>query len=238
MSFRVLVFLSVFFILNVCNNALAASGDYVIILHGIARSSSHMEPVELYLQSNGYEVFNLDYKSTDYKLEKLVDDTFKDIEGRLTDKSKKVNFVGYSMGCLLTRGILTRYKFNNLGRVVFLAPPSKGSEIADFLKDNWLYKYFYGPAGQQLTTDQSAIKPLLGNIYYELGIIAGDRTIDPISSFIIPGDDDGKVSVERTKIEGAKDHIVVHSSHTFFPSNDDALMQTLYFLQNGRFKRD
>ena len=97
----------------------------------------------------------------------------------------------------------------------------------------------YGPAGQQLTTDQKKIKNLLTDkIDYELGIIAGNFTIDPISSSIIPGNDDGKVSIESTKLKGMKDHIVVSASHTFFPSNKKVKQQTLSFLKNGQFKRE
>ena len=104
------------------------------------------------------------------------------------------------------------------------------------MKNFWPYKKIYGPAGQQLTTDQSAVKHLFGEVNYELGIIAGNSTIDPIGSLIIPGVDDGKVAVERTKLEGMKDHIIVSASHSFFPSNKEVQKQTLHFLKNGNFK--
>jgi esterase/lipase len=184
----------------------------------------------------GAVLINIDYPSTDHNIEGLTKILKKEISQKVTE-DKKVNFVGYSMGGLMVRIILNEQNYKNMGKVVQLAPPNKGSEISDFLEDNWLYKKIYGPAGGQLTTDQKKIKNLLNDkIDYELGVIAGNFTIDPISSIIIPGDDDGKVSIESTKIKGMKDHITVSASHTFFPSNKKVKQQTLYFLINGHFK--
>ena len=140
------------------------------------------------------------------------------------------------MGALLVRIIIHKYRFPHLGRVVQLAPPNYGSEVADFFKQNWLYQTIYGPAGQQLITDQSDIRHLFGPLNYQLGIIAGNSTIDPISSFIIPGDDDGKVSVQRTQLTGMQAHIVVPASHTFFPSHKTVQQQTVFFLKFGVFQ--
>jgi esterase/lipase len=151
-------------------------------------------------------------------------------------EDKPIHFIGYSMGGLLVRALLAKQKPVKLGRVLQLAPPNHGSEVSDFLKDNILYKKIFGPAGQELTTNNKYTEKLLGNVDYELGIIAGNSTMDPISSYIIKGEDDGKVSILSTKINGMKDHVVVSSSHTFFPSNEDVQKQTIYFLKNGNFK--
>lgn len=210
-------------------------GDYVVILHGIARSSSHMQSLEAYLHHQGFDVVNLDYPSTEHDLETLADLVHEDLSHLLV-LEKPVHFVGYSMGGLLVRAILHKYPQPNLARVVQLAPPNYGSEIADFLQDNWLYKKFYGPAGQQLITNKD-FSSLFGKVTFELGIIAGNRSIDPISSLIIPGRDDGKVSIAHTKLEGMKDHIIVAATHTFFPSNKTVQHQTGYFLAYGEFQR-
>jgi triacylglycerol esterase/lipase EstA (alpha/beta hydrolase family) len=117
------------------SQAQKTSGDYVVLLHGIARSSSHMEPLAEFLQNNGYDVINIDYPSTDYTIEELVEIIHLDLSTKLTE-DKKINFTGYSMGGLLTLAILHKYKTEKLGRVIQLAPPNHGSEVADFLKDN------------------------------------------------------------------------------------------------------
>lgn len=214
----------------------AQQGDYVVLLHGIARSSSHMEDMEAYLQKAGYDVVNLDYPSTAHNLQALVDIIQKKLAARLT-QDKPVHFVGYSMGALLVRAVIHKYRPLRLGRVVQLAPPNQGSEVADMLEENWLYEQVYGPAGRQLTTDRTAVSDILGTVDYELGVIAGNRTIDPVSSMIIPGDDDGKVSIASTRVEGMKAHIVVAATHTFFPGNKTVQRQTLHFLKHGVFAK-
>lgn len=212
-------------------------GDYVVILHGIARSSDNMQPLAEYLQQQGYDVINLDYPSTDKTLEELTGLLQQEINNK-AKASKPVHFVGFSMGGLLVRAIIHRHRPTNLGRVVLLATPNKGSEVADFWRDNWLFRTIYGAAGQQLGTDHGSRAELLGEVDYELGVVAGNSTIDPVSSAIIPGDDDGKVSIESTKLEGMKDHITVSASHLFFPANDTVHEQTAHFLKHGTFKRE
>ncbi len=214
----------------------STKGDYVIVLHGIARSSSHMEPIEEHLEKEGYDVINIDYPSTDFDLEQLVEILNYDLRSKLME-DKPVHFVGYSMGGILTRAYLDKYTPKNLGYVVQLASPNNGSEVADFVRNNYLYQEIYGPAGQELTTNNKETLKLLGKVDYELGVVAGNSTIDPISSFIIDGDDDGKVSIESTKLEGMKDHIIVSASHTFFPSNESVHKQVSHFLKYGKFLR-
>ncbi len=232
-----LSFVATLSIVTINSNAVySANGEQVILLHGIARSSDHMKDLEKLLTNKGYQVYNLDYPSTEHTLDKLAAIVASEINSKIS-AAKPVHFVGYSMGGIVTRAILNKYRPDNLGRVVQLASPNKGSEVADFLKDNWLYGKIYGPAGKQLTTKDAGIENLLGKVDYELGVIAGSFSIDPISSTLIAGKDDGKVSVESTKVDGMKDHITVNASHTFFPQNEDVQKQTLHFLRTGVFKK-
>ena len=208
--------------------------EQVVLLHGIFRSSSHMKDLEEVLEEDGYTVFNLDYPSTEFPLDQLASMVAKDVREKM-DPSQPVHFVGYSMGGIVARIVLNKYRPDNLGRVVQLASPNGGSEVADFLKENWLYETFYGPAGQQLVTEGGGIADLMGVVDYPLGVVAGNFSIDPVSSHIIPGDDDGKVSVESTKVSGMRDHVVVYASHTFFPNNDEVQKQAVNFLKFGVF---
>jgi hypothetical protein len=96
----------------------------------------------------------------------------------------------------------------------------------------------FGPAGQQLGTDEKSIPTQLGSVDFELGIIAGDRSINPLNSLRIPGPDDGKVAVERTKVQGMKDFLLVHKTHTFMMKDNTVLMQIDHFLRTGKFRRD
>ena len=211
-------------------------GDYVVVLHGIARTSSHMKILANYLARNGFDVINLSYPSTAYKIEDLTEIIQAKILQKLVS-DKKIHFVGYSLGGLMVRALIHKYRYQNLGKVVQIAPPNHGSEAADFVKNFWPYRKFFGPARQQLITDQSAIKHLFGEVNYELGIIAGNISIDPFSSLLIHGANDGKVAVERTKLDGMKDHLIAPVAHSFFPFSKKVRRQTLHFLNHGRFWR-
>jgi hypothetical protein len=142
-------------------------------------------------------------------------------------------------GGLVIRAMLKNYRPSNLGRVVMVGTPNNGSQVADFLKKVPLYKTAFGPAGQQLVTDQSSFAHIFSPVDFELGIIAGTRTIDPVSSLIIGShiSNDGKVTVESTRLDGAADHIAIAANHTFIPSNKVMWAQALSFLRHGRFHR-
>ena len=209
--------------------------ESVIVLHGITKTSRHMRRLAAYLADQGFQVFNLDYPSTRYPLEQLVSIVRQQILG-LLDCSDKVHFVGYSMGGLLVRALLKECRPACLGRVVQLAPPNNGSEVADYCRKLWIYKKLFGPAGQQLITDQSAISELFGPVDYELGVIAGCFALDPIGALIIKGQHDGKVSVASTRLAGMKEHIIVKSSHVWFPNSKTVQRLTATFIKYGSFQ--
>ncbi|MDD9901739.1 MAG: alpha/beta fold hydrolase [Alphaproteobacteria bacterium] len=215
----------------------AADAECVVLLHGIARSPSAMRKMERKLKESGYIVANIGYDSRKKILQDLMEDVNKKIQSGCK-AAPKMHIVGHSMGGLITRAWLKKYRPKNLGRVVMIGTPNHGSEIADFMKNTYFFKSYFGPAGQQLITDQDGFADIfVEKVDFELGIIAGDRSMDPISSvFLLPGKDDGKVSVASTKLDGMKDHIVLHAEHTFMPSNKKVIAQVLHFLQQSTFK--
>jgi len=209
----------------------------VIVLHGIARTHRSMSHVSKALRKAGFEVLNIGYPSTRLPLESLLDHIGPQVEKFNQDSDRKLHFVGYSMGGLLARGVIHRHRPENLGRVVQLAPPNGGSEVADFWKNFFLFKWIFGPAGQELGRREQKFSRILGPVDFELGVIAGNRTWDPFSSAMIEGPDDGKVSVASTKVEGMKDHIVIPATHTFIIYKKEAFRQAIHFLRHGEFSR-
>jgi hypothetical protein len=118
-----------------------------------------------------------------------------------------------------------------------LSPPNRGSEAVDKFKGTKIFQWLNGPAGQQLGTDDTSLPKKLAPPRYEVGIITGDWSINPILSLLIPGKDDGKVSVESAKLEGMKDFLVVPEAHTFIMNDDEVLRQAAFFLKHGLFDR-
>lgn len=210
-----------------------AQKNGVVLLHGIFRTHHSMAGMAKFLERQGFSVLNLSYPSTRHDLETLADIIHPSIEQFAIGLEEKIHFVGYSMGGLLIRTYLHKFRPPKLGRVVMVGTPNSGSEVADFIRGWPLYKKVYGPAGQQLITDQSAFQHLFGEIDYELAVIAGSRSIDPVSSYIIGKPNDGKVSIDSTRLNGMKGHKVLPASHTFFPSNRRMWNAALGFLQTG-----
>lgn len=207
----------------------------VVLLHGILRSSRCMEKIALQLEDEGFETLNLDYPSIKHDLHKLADSVAERINETVRG-NQTVHLVGFSMGGLLIRALLHNYDITNLGRVVMIGTPNHGSEVADFVHRFWLYEALYGPAGQQLITDQAQLEWWSEEIDYELGIIAGDVSLLGRGWWLIQGDNDGLVSVESTRLEGMRDHITVPGLHGFLPGNPQVIRQTVTFLKEGRFR--
>lgn len=210
--------------------------ECVILLHGLARSSSSFSKMEAALKSNGYHVINVDYPSRKQTIETLSNSYIsKAVTECKTKKTHKINFVTHSMGGILVRHYLSENSVDELGRIVMLSPPNQGSEIVDKLGGFPGFYALNGPAGQQLSTADESLPNSLGPVDYPVGIITGNKSINLILSMLIPGDDDGKVSIKRAKLEGAIDFLVVPHSHPMIMRSDEVIRQTMLFLQQGRF---
>lgn len=215
----------------------AQSKQGVVLLHGILRTKYSMRGLAKHLSARGFTVLNLGYPSRRFTIPDLVEFIQSKIsQFILTEQIDKIHFVGFSMGGLLIRALLNKYRPANLGRVVFLATPHKGSEIGDWLKANPLYRLVFGPAGQQLGTEQGDFLQVIGTVDYPAAAIAGDRTIDPICSRIIKKPNDGKVSIESALLKEAQAIAVIPSSHNFFPSNREMWGLVAEFLEEGTLK--
>ena len=197
-----------------------------------------MEALEERLLKEGYSVSNVDYPSRDYPIETLSKIAVeKGLNYCKRRASEKINFVTHSLGGILVRHYFASNKLHNLGRVVMLGPPNQGSEVVDQLKNAPGFELINGPAGRQLGTNFSSIPRALGPVDFELGVIAGTQSINLILSTMLPDPDDGKVSVDSTKVEGMADFIALPTTHPFMMRNEAVIDQTVYFLKNGSFKK-
>jgi pimeloyl-ACP methyl ester carboxylesterase len=218
--------------------AAVQSAENVILLHGLCRTSRSLSTMRRTLTQAGYTVWNVDYPSRTAPIQELAGDAIgKAVTNCLQNGATKIDFVTHSMGGILVRSYLARHPLPELGRVVMLAPPNQGSEIVDKLGGLSLFKWINGPAGNELGTDKNSLPNRLGPVDYPVGIIAGDRSINWINSlFLIPGRDDGKVAVQRARLAGMSDFLVLHANHVFIARNGEAIRQTIQFLRTGKFK--
>ena len=211
-------------------------GDYVVLLHGLGRTTVSMKRLEWALEKAGHRVINESCPSIRLSIQDAARCWLgRILKERTPDRTARIHFVTHSWGGIVLRQYLAEQKIENLSRVVMLAPPNQGSELADKLKGNLLYQFITGPSGQQLGTDASSAPRRLGRADFALGIIAGDRTLNPAFSAWIPGPDDGKVSVRSTQLPGMRDWLVVHHSHTWMAWRKDVTVAVRQFLARGHF---
>lgn len=154
--------------------------------------------------------------------------------------SDKIHFVTHSLGGIVVRMAIKQNRPEKLGRIVMLSPPNQGSEAVDNLKERWYYSLINGPAGQELSTAENSVPNRLGPVDYPVGIITGDKQafFDSWLLDLFRGANDGKVSVERAKVEGMTDFIVVHQSHTYIMDSDYVQFETVNFLRKGSFSHN
>jgi hypothetical protein len=216
----------------------AISSECVILLHGLARSAASMEALEQRLMSEGYYVRNIGYPSRDHPVEILAEAAVsRGLQECAQESPTKINFVTHSLGGILVRMYLKNNKLKGMHRVVMLGPPNQGSQVVDKLKNTPGFELLNGPAGMQLGTSVSDIPKSLGPVNFELGIIAGTQSINLILSTLLPNPDDGKVSVESTKVRGMRDFVVLPVTHPLMMKNETVIEQTVHFLRHGKFNK-
>lgn len=209
--------------------------DCVILLHGLARTESSMEALALQLSAHSFHVVNLGYPSRQHDIDELA---VLAIEPALAacPADTPVSFVTHSLGGILVRQYLSQKPLPGLHRVVMLGPPNQGSQVVDKLGSVPGFKALNGEAGLQLGTAASSVPQALGPANFDVGIIAGNQSINLFLSLLIPGADDGKVSVDSTRLQGMSDHIEMSATHTFMMNNKAVIEQVIFFLNNGHFR--
>ena len=213
------------------------SAECVVLLHGLNRSWRTMDKMAESLQERGFSTSNVDYPSSTMPIEDLAPMVVNEglRQCRQTGAST-IHFVTHSMGGILVRYVQAHDPIPDLGRVVMLGPPNQGSEVIDRTK-NWPgIEILSGEAGLQLGTDEESIPAQLGPVDFELGVIAGTGTTNPfMSAMMLPAEDDGKVTVARTKVEGMDDFKIVDNSHFAMMKSNSVIAATARFLRTGSF---
>ena len=221
------------------------TADTVVLLHGLGLGGWAMARLGRSLRAEGYRTVNLTYPSRSLPLEQIAAEWLPaQLRSRGVATAPRCHFVTHSMGGIVLRAWLREEQRKNsarppanLGRVVMLAPPNQGSAVADRLRRFPPFRWFTGVNGARLGTGANSLPCAIGPWPddVDLGIIAGDRTLNPLFSAWLDGANDGKVSVASTHLAGMRDHLVLPHSHTWLQWRADTARAVGRFLRHGSF---
>lgn len=210
-----------------------ATGETVVLLHGMGRSRLSMSRLGRRLKKQGYQVKNFPYTQIGSSMDELSAKLKRFIEEEV--ETPHYHLVAHSLGNIIIRNgfrdVSTHPFREGLGRIVMLAPPNRPATMATGLKRFWPYQWIMGESGQKL--GDAKFYETLPVPDVEFGVIGGDKGLPHLK-----GANDGIVVLESTKLDGMSDWVVVHRSHTFIMNSKETLALTLEFLREGRFKNE
>lgn len=211
------------------------SNHLVLLLHGMFRSKDSFGPLTSRLQAEGFEAHGVNYPSTRRSLEDHADQ----VEALLErcEGIDTVSFVTHSMGGIVARVLLARdapwRRRIAVNRLLMIATPNRGAEMATHLHNLTPLRAFVGPAIGQLGPDEAPHIPLPT---VPFGLVAGMRGDGRGYNPLLPGDDDMTVTVDSVMLDGAEDTLVLRAVHTFIMIHPDVVEATIRYLRTGRLQ--
>ena len=212
--------------------------DIFIVFHGIYGEDKDLEQISKVLTDKGYPVVNIQYPTTEENIEQMTEKYISSIieehsknlnrinfeRKSRNEKEIKLNFIVHSMGSVLLRYYLKTHEVSNIGKVLFISPPSHGSHLSDnFISDSLLY--FIGPAVAQIKTDKNSFVNTLGEPDYQCYILTGDHSDNFIYSLIIPGNDDGMIPLTTARLQNCIIKTIENTTHTTILKSEDTFKE-------------
>ena len=211
-------------------------GRAVVVIHGIVRSSKSFERLRARLSEQDVTVVGFDYPSTQVTIEESAEYLRQFLES--LEGIEEIDLVVHSMGGLVVRTYLRENRDPRFRRMVMLGVPNSGARIANIVQQNPLFRLIYGPAGQQLIEDPEGFISGLPTPDFDFAVVSGARGTETGWNPLIPGDDDGTVSVDNTRLPGASDFITVPILHSFLMMEEQGIVATCRFLDTGCLHED
>jgi pimeloyl-ACP methyl ester carboxylesterase len=215
----------------------APNEHIVMLVHGLGRSSSAFAALEDAIRQAGHATANINYPSTRQGIAAHADDVGRIIES--FEGVESISFVTHSLGALVVRDLLARdgawQDRIDVRRIVMIAPPNQGSQLAKRLAAIPAYHWLTGESGQDLASEVARSLPVPDA---EIGIIAGGRGNRQGFNPMLTGDDDGFVAVSETHLDGMDDFLLVNTTHGLIDDHPLTIAATIAFLNDGHFCRD
>jgi len=213
---------------------------FVILIHGLWKSSFSMRRMAKAVKRAGFIPLNRTYPTGWRRVTDLADtvDRFARAKG-CYDPSAQLSLITHSCGGLIARAYATAFHPPNLRRIVTIAPPNHGAELADMTRPHpFLGLLLHHGVGREIGVGPEAIyRKLPEAIPAEVGIIAGGTGTEEGFLSRLGEDNDGRVTVSSTRLPSAKDFVVLPCWHTYMPTATEVIAQAVAFLKDGKFSR-
>ena len=207
----------------------------VVLLHGALRSPLGMRPTARYLARAGLDARSFGYSTRSESLAGHAERLEAEIRAWIGARELEVlGLLTHSMGGLVARALLARPSLHELAprqRLVMLAPPNRGAELAVRNRDFPPFRWLYGQAVDELQPPRVAELPDPPPSCETLILVGGTgdgRGYNPL----LDGDDDGVVALHETPLPGLEPEFVggVHSTLQWRP---DVLSRAAAYLAGG-----
>lgn len=194
--------------------------ETIVLLHGFAAHWTLMSKLDRHFQSQGFDTINWGYNSwfrpIDFHAGRLAERLHQLEESK---DVRSIHFVTHSMGCIVTRAALLKQRPSVPGRWVQLAPPNRGSHVANSIPR--FIRSRMKPIEELRAKPDSYVNRLPMPQGIDIAIIEATR--------------DYIVANALTRVEEEKDRIVVPGLHSQMLFRQDVALQTQHFLEHGRF---
>lgn len=215
------------------------SEHLVVLLPGLGRTRGSLATLHAALAADGYRVASLAYPSTRGTLDEHAADVARVLDG--VRGVERVSFVTHSLGGRVVQRLLARddawRRRIDVGRVVQIAPPNRGSRLGRLASGAPPLTWLMGPALAEVAEPEPEPEAEAGGAerYVPFGVIAGVRGTPHGWNPLLPGDDDGVVSLDETRLAGPHARLCVRGLHTFLMDDAAVVAATRGFLTSGTF---
>jgi pimeloyl-ACP methyl ester carboxylesterase len=201
---------------------------HTIVIHGLWMTGVEASLLRHRLAHAGFAVEQYHCRSLTTDVETVVSE----LEQRVRAVPGPAHLVGHSLGGLVALRLAERLPDLELGHVVLLGSPVNGSAAARAVAAWPGMQWMLGrlPAEELLATGRRWTRGT------PIGVIAGTQSMG-LGRFVgrLREPNDGTVSVDETRLEGATEHLVLPVSHMGMLVSDEVAHRVATFLRTGTF---
>lgn len=224
------------FMMTLFNVSLVSASHKIYLIHGYAGLGVEMLKIERALLKEGFNTEIYAYPSLSKDIDSVSLHLYRHI---LKEKADTISFVTHSMGALVARSVYqwidSTQHFPYIHRMVMIAPPNKGTPVADFFVESRIIRFIGGPNVENLTTDRISGASKYPIPDCEVGILLGVGGNRRGYNLFLEENNDGLILPSDAKLGNEEDLAFVKASHMQILFKRRAIALINSFLHKGRF---